>query len=70
MGRTKSIGKVESVQKIWLSKKELASYLGVPERYVESNLNTNPEIEIYRISPRCCLYSKDNIDRTIKRSRQ
>lgn len=67
MPRQRNIGRVKDVEKVWLSKKELAAYLGVSERYVEENLNTNPKIEMYRISPRCVLYRKENIDWYVNR---
>lgn len=35
MGRTKSIGKVEPVQKTWLSTKEACAYLGCSLDYLE-----------------------------------
>ena len=69
MGRTKNIGKVLGVEKIWLNKKETAAYLGVSERYVETNINANPQIDIYRISERVFLYSKSSIDKMVLKSK-
>ena len=69
MGRTRNIGKVLGVEKIWLNKKEAAAYLGVSERYVETNINTNPQIDIYRISERVFLYSKSSIDKMVLKSK-
>lgn len=69
MGRTKNIGKVMDVEKIWLNKKEAAAYLGVSERYIDANINTNPQIDIYRISERVFLYDKRSIDRMVLKSK-
>ncbi len=68
MPRQRNIGQIESIQKVYISKSELAYYLGVTERYIEENLNKNPEIEIYRLSKRCFLYRIDNINRIVKKS--
>lgn len=69
MARTRNLGKVMPIPKIWLSKKELAAYLGVSTRYIETNINTNPRVEVYRPTGRIALYSKENIDLVIRRSR-
>ena len=69
MGRTKNIGKVMGVEKIWLNKTEAAAYLGVSERYIDANINTNPQIDIYRISERVFLYDKRSIDRMVLKSK-
>lgn len=69
MGRTRNIGKIVPVQKVWLSKKELAAYLGVTTRYIEMNINTNPRVDVYRMSDRVVLYNKENIDLIIRRSK-
>ncbi len=69
MGRTRNIGKIVPVQKVWLSKKELAAYLGVTTRYIEMNINTNPRVDMYRMSDRVVLYNKENIDLIIRRSK-
>ncbi len=69
MPRQRNIGKVEPTPKIWLSKKEVAAYLGVTERFVDENINKRPDIYIYRISHKCFLYSKENIDNVIRKSR-
>lgn len=69
MGRTRNIGKIVPVQKVWLSKKELATYLGVTTRYIEMNINTNPRVDVYRMSERVVLYNKENIDLIIRRSK-
>ncbi len=69
MGRTRNIGKIVPVQKVWLSKKELAAYLGVTTRYIEMNINTNPRVDVYRMSERVVLYNKENIDLIIRRSK-
>lgn len=69
MPRQKAIGKVEPIQKVWLSKKEAAAYLGVTERYMDENINQRPEIDLYRLSGRCTLYNRDNLDRMVMKSR-
>lgn len=68
MPRQKYIGKVEPIQKVYLSKPELASYLGVSERYIEENINKNPDVEIYKLSKRCFLYRIDNINKVVRNS--
>jgi len=69
MARTRNIGKIMPVPKVWLSKKELAAYLGVSTRYIEVNINTNPKVDLYRMSDRVVLYNKENIDLIIRRSK-
>lgn len=69
MARTKNLGKVMPIPKIWLSKNELAAYLGVTTRYIELNINTNPKVDVYRPSERTVLYNKENIDQIIRRSK-
>lgn len=69
MARQRIIGKVQAVPKVWLSKKEVAAYLGVSERYITDNMDNDPQVEVYRLSQRCALYSKENIDRYVERSR-
>ena len=69
MARTRNIGKIMPVPKVWLSKKELAAYLGVSTRYIEVNINTNPKVDLYRMSHRVVLYNKENIDLIIRRSK-
>ena len=69
MARQRIIGKIQPVPKVWLSKKELAAYLGVTMRYIEMNINTNPKVDIYRPSERIVLYNKENIDQIVRRSK-
>ena len=69
MARKRNIGKIMPVPKVWLSKKELAAYLGVSTRYIEVNINTNPMVDLYRMSDRVVLYNKENIDLIIRRSK-
>ncbi len=69
MARTRNLGKVMPIPKIWLSKNELAAYLGVTTRYIELNINTNPKVDVYRPSERTVLYNKENIDQIIRRSK-
>lgn len=69
MGRTRNIGKVEPVPKVWLTKKELAAYLGVSERYIETAINNDPRIDLFRLSNKIVLYDRSNIDAVIRRSK-
>lgn len=69
MPRQKKIGKVEPIQKVWLSKKEAAAYMGVSERYMDENINLRPDVELYRLSGRCTLYSRENLDRMVMKCR-
>lgn len=69
MPRQRNIGKIESIHKVWLSKKEAAAYLGVTERYMDENINKRPDIDLYRLSCKCFLYNKENLDRMITRSK-
>ena len=69
MARQRIIGKIQPIPKVWLSKKELAAYLGVSTRYIEVNINTNPKVDLYRMSDRVVLYNKENIDLIIRRSK-
>lgn len=68
MGRSRNIGIVQKVPKIWLSKKELSCYLGVSERYIETCINMNPKVKIFKLSDRTTLYNKENIDAIVKAS--
>lgn len=65
MPRKRNIGIVQQIPKIWLSKKELCTYLGVSERYIETIINMNPSIKMFKLSDRTVLYNKDNIDAVI-----
>lgn len=68
-GKSVNIGKISTVEKVYLSKKELMAYIGMSERYIETVINRNPDVELYRLSGRCVLYRKDNIDRVIQKAR-
>lgn len=69
MPRQRTIGKVEPIQKVWLSKKEAAAYIGVSERYMDENINQRPDVELYRLSGRCTLYRRENLDRIVTKCR-
>lgn len=69
MTRTKNLGRVTPLEKVWLSKAELAAYLGVSERYVLENINTNPKVNIYRLSNKAYIYDRQNIDDLIRSSK-
>lgn len=68
MARKKMVGMVQPLPKVWLTKKELCTYLGVSERYVETSINLNPRVKLYRLSDRTVLYSRDNIDAVVRAS--
>lgn len=68
MGRSRNIGIVQQVQKVWLNKKELCNYLGVSERYIETCINLNPKVKLFKLSERTILYSKENIDAVVRSS--
>lgn len=51
MGRTKSVGKVEPVQKTWLSTKEAMAYLGCSMDLLEK-LRNNAEISFSKYNNR------------------
>lgn len=67
--RQKNIGKVVETQKVYLSKPELAAYLGTTVRYIDRNIILNPDIEVYRLSTKLTLFRKDNIDAVIRKCR-
>ncbi len=69
MSRTKNLARVTPLEKVWLSKTELAAYLGVSERYVLENINTNPKVDIYRLSNKAYIYNRQNIDDLIRSSK-
>lgn len=51
MGRTKSVGKVEPVNKLWLSAKEAMAYLGCSDKLLEK-LRNNAEISFSKYNNR------------------
>ena len=68
MGRQKKIGKVEPVQKIWLSAKEAMAYLGCSVG-LESKLRNNAEISFSKYNNRTIWYDLKSIERFIERNR-
>lgn len=68
MGRTKSVGKVEPVKKIWLSAKEAMAYLGCSEKLLEK-LRNNAEISFSQYNKRVIWYELRSLERFIERNR-
>ena len=68
MGRQKNIGKVEPVQKIWLSAKEAMAYLGGSMDLLEK-LRNNAEISFSKYNNRTIWYDLKSIERFIERNR-
>lgn len=68
MGRTKSVGKVEPVNKIWLSAKEAMAYLGCSEKLLEK-LRNNAEISFSQYNKRVIWYELRSLERFIERNR-
>lgn len=68
MGRTKSVGKVEPVQKTWLSAKEAMAYLGCSEKLLEK-LRNNAEISFSQYNKRVIWYELRSLERFIERNR-
>lgn len=69
MARQKALGKVETIQKVWLSMSEAAAYLGVSTRYLRDNIDPIPEVEIYSLGGNKKFYRLDNLDRVIRRGK-
>ena len=67
MGRTKSVGKVEPVNKLWLSAKEAMAYLGCSE--LLEKLRNNAEISFSQYNKRTIWYDLKSIERFIERNR-
>lgn len=68
MGRTKSVGKVEPVNKLWLSAKEAMAYLGCSDKLLEK-LRDNAEISFSQYNKRIIWYDLKSIERFIERNR-
>ncbi len=68
MGRTKSVGKVEPVNKLWLSAKEAMAYLGCSDKLLEK-LRNNAEISFSQYNKRTIWYDLKSIERFIERNR-
>lgn len=65
MGRTRIFGKVEKVQKKYLSLQETVNYLGVSEDIVRELRNSNL-IKAYMINKKVYIYDLDSIDRFVQ----
>lgn len=68
MGRQKKVGKVEPVQKTWLSAKEAMAYLGYSEKLLEK-LRNNAEISFSQYNKRVIWYELRSLERFIERNR-
>lgn len=68
MGRQKKVGKVEPVQKTWLSTKEAMAYLGCSMDLLEK-LRNNAEISFSQYNRRVIWYDLKSIERFIERNR-
>lgn len=67
MGRTRLQTKVETVQKIVLSKQEAMAYLGVGEDYLEKLRNENEVV--FSRKDRMIWYELESINRFLRRHR-
>ena len=65
----KAIGKVEPVQKIWLTRKEAAAYLGVTPETMRTKIDMNPMIELYQIEERVTLYDIRDLEKFVRSKR-
>lgn len=68
MGRSKNTGKVEPVNKLWLSAKEAMEYLGCGEKLLEK-LRNNAEISFSKYDRRTIWYELRSIERFIEKNR-
>lgn len=69
MAKTRLIGKIEPVRKIWLSTQEAAAYLGVSVRFLRDQLDVIPEVEVYNIGGNKKFYRLENLDRLITKGK-
>lgn len=67
MGRTRTVGKVEPVQKRWLSKEEAMNYLGVGEDFLRT-LREAAELSYSKFGNKIW-YDLVSIDRFILRNK-
>lgn len=67
MGRTKTIGKVESVTKRWLSKNEAKSYLGCSDDFLRT-LRDNALVSFHQFG-KMIWYDLSSIDRFIQNNK-
>lgn len=65
---TRRIGKVEPIQKTWLSKEEAMKYLGCGEKFLRS-LRQNAEINFSQLGGKMFWYELQSINRFIERNR-
>lgn len=68
MRRPKSIGKVESVEKKWLSRQEAMAYLGCSGDFLASLRDKN-EISFAQYGHKATWYELRSIERFIERNR-
>lgn len=63
----KSIGKVEPIQKLWLSKNEAMAYLGCSADFLQT-LRDNAQVSFSRVG-KMIWYDIRSIDRMLERNR-
>ena len=68
MGRLRSAGKIEPVNKLWLSAKEAMAYLGCSEKLLKK-LRNNAEISFSQYNKRTIWYDLKSLERFIERNR-
>lgn len=57
------------IEKVWLSRKEVAAFLGITERSVRDAIEMNPIVEVFKINSKITLYSVDSINKLVRKSR-
>lgn len=62
----RKVGKVESVPKVWLSRKEAAAYLGVTTELLRTKIDFSPLIELYQLEDRTFVYNINDLDRYVR----
>lgn len=68
MAKTRTIGKVEAVQKKWLSAKEAMAYLGCGRTFLTA-LRNDAKISFARFGEKMYWYDLASIDKFLERSR-
>lgn len=67
MAKKITVGKVQPIEKVWLSRDEAKAYLGCSERYLR-NLKDKAEITFFKYG-HTLWYEKKSIDRFILRNK-
>lgn len=68
MGRVRTFGKVEPVQKKWLSKDEAKAYLGCSDKYLQT-LRDTAQVSFSKIGGKMYFYDLASIDRLLEQNR-